>query len=254
MLSFLFPEGAATALWSSSSEGSVLAQWGSSAVLDSASSLQRAFDRVAQVDEGREVRYVRPRQVHGSTVIEVDRLWGSLKRSGDSLAEELAPPSHGTSFAEADAVVSWSSIGAPVVLTADCLPIALYCAETGGIAAVHAGWRGLVGGVLAETCRLLRRGRSDATIVGAIGPYIHQECYEFKGPEQDLVASRFGPGVFDHDHLNLSLVVEQVCAGEEVDLAFDCGICTGCDPNYPSSRIGGSQERLALAVVMGSRR
>src|SRR5262249_58299369 len=67
--------------------------------------------------------------------------------------------------------------GLPVLaLAADCLPIALARANGGtpALAVLHAGWRGLVGGIAAEGVQTLGGG-----LVGAIvGPGIGPCCYE----------------------------------------------------------------------------
>lgn len=65
---------------------------------------------------------------------------------------------------------------APMVLTADCLPVALVAA--GGVAMVHAGWRGLAGGVLEEGVAALRELGSAGPLTAAIGPGAGPCCYE----------------------------------------------------------------------------
>lgn len=75
---------------------------------------------------------------------------------------------------EGDALVSGSPRLALVVATADCVPVLLTSPDR--IAAVHAGWRGLVGGVLAEALEAL--GSTGARIEAWIGPSIGPCCYE----------------------------------------------------------------------------
>ena len=66
---------------------------------------------------------------------------------------------------------------APMVLTADCLPIAI--AGDGAVAMLHAGWRGLAGGILAEGVAARPRARRrPARCEAAIGPGAGACCYE----------------------------------------------------------------------------
>lgn len=64
------------------------------------------------------------------------------------------------------------------ILTADCLPVILADAEGQALAAVHGGWRGLVGGVLEAAVQSLPTAPTHAWLGPAIGP----EHYEV-GPE-----------------------------------------------------------------------
>ncbi|GAA4648336.1 purine nucleoside phosphorylase YfiH [Kistimonas scapharcae] len=83
---------------------------------------------------------------------------------------------------EAEADACWSDVrGHPcAVLTADCLPV-LFCNRTGThVAAAHAGWRGLAGGVL-ENAAATFADSPDALMVW-LGPAISQPCFEV-GPE-----------------------------------------------------------------------
>ena len=65
------------------------------------------------------------------------------------------------------------------ILTADCAPVLFADDEAGVIGAAHAGWRGALDGVLAETVRAMEAlGAARARIAAAVGPCIAQESYE----------------------------------------------------------------------------
>src|SRR5207248_6209071 len=72
-------------------------------------------------------------QVHGTKAVRVDKPWAA----GDGPA--------------ADAMVTDRSGIALGIVTADCAPVLLTDQQAGVIAAVHAGWRGAVAGVLEAT-------------------------------------------------------------------------------------------------------
>jgi YfiH family protein len=78
-----------------------------------------------------------------------------------------------------------------VTLVADCVPLALVDPVRQVGAVVHAGWRGLSGGIIANTLDVLRQtwGSAAGDLVAWIGPAIGDCCYEV-GPE---VAEHF-PG------------------------------------------------------------
>ena len=97
------------------------------------------------------------RQVHGATVVSVDEVGAGAGREADAAVTELL-----------DAVLC--------VQTADCVPIVLVGPEVLGV--VHAGWRGLVAGVVDRTVQAMR-DRRDGPIHAVIGPCIRPEAYEF---------------------------------------------------------------------------
>lgn len=85
---------------------------------------------------------------------------------------------------EADIIATDDPEIAVAIRTADCVPI-LLAEETGrAVAAVHAGWRGLVARApIAGVDALLRRfGVRPERLIAAIGPAIGACCYEV-GPE-----------------------------------------------------------------------
>jgi YfiH family protein len=113
------------------------------------------------------------RQVHGATVVTVAR-----------------PGEH--AGAEADAAVTACPGAVLLVRTADCAPVALAADSVVGIA--HAGWRGLVAGVVERTVDAMRAAGAGA-ITARVGPCISPSAYEFGAEELDAVAARYGEGV-----------------------------------------------------------
>ncbi|HET9445527.1 MAG TPA: peptidoglycan editing factor PgeF [Steroidobacteraceae bacterium] len=98
-------------------------------------------------------------QVHGNVVVEA--------------AAHDAPPT-------ADASFSRSPGQACVVLTADCLPVLLCDRDGTRVAAAHAGWRGLVGGVVETALRAMAVPSS--RVIAWLGPAIEKDMFEV-GPE-----------------------------------------------------------------------
>ena len=80
---------------------------------------------------------------------------------------------------EADAVVSRTPGLVLGALAADCAPVLLVDPEAKVIAAVHAGWRGAVGGVIEAAIETMKSlgARPDRTLA-AVGPCIGQASYE----------------------------------------------------------------------------
>lgn len=74
------------------------------------------------------------------------------------------------------------------VTAADCAPVWIVDSQNRQAALVHAGWRGVAGGVVGEGIAALReRGSEPASLALAIGPHLGPCCFEV-GPE---VAARF---------------------------------------------------------------
>lgn len=102
-------------------------------------------------------------QVHSAEIVTIDAPPGERPR-GDGLV--TATP--GIALA---------------VLTADCQPVLMADARAGVIAAVHAGWRGTLDGVLeAAIAAMEALGAERGAITAVVGPTISQRAYEV-GPE-----------------------------------------------------------------------
>lgn len=104
-------------------------------------------------------------QVHSADVVTVG-------------ADGRVPPG-----SRADALVTDRPGVALSVLTADCMPVLLADVDAGVIGTAHAGWRGLLAGVLEATLDTMEAlGADRAETVAVIGPCISQRAYEV-GPE-----------------------------------------------------------------------
>lgn len=81
---------------------------------------------------------------------------------------------------DADAVISADPSYACAVRTADCAPVLVACRVTGSVAAIHAGWRGIAGGVIAAavSAMVIRFGAVPGTMVAAVGPCARARRYE----------------------------------------------------------------------------
>lgn len=95
------------------------------------------------------------------------------------------------SCGEGDALVTESSALAVSVLTADCVPVLL--ASDHGVAAVHAGWRGIVAKVIQATVRRVQP--SEGPLEAWIGPAIGACCYEVGEEVATLVTESSRPEV-----------------------------------------------------------
>ena len=91
------------------------------------------------------------------------------------------------SGAEADGLVSERPDVLVGVHVADCVPILLARQDGKRVAAVHAGWRGIVAGVVPRALAVLGPGR----IVAAIGPCLSRAHFEV-GPEVAEAFARVG--------------------------------------------------------------
>lgn len=117
---------------------------------------------------------------------------------------------------------------ATLVLAADCLPVALI--SCGAVAMVHAGWRGLAGGILGEGVRALRELGASGPIAAAIGPGAGVCCYE-TGAEVHAAFARHGDAVRDGDHLDLKAIARRELRAAGVAEVHDVALCTICsDP------------------------
>jgi YfiH family protein len=151
----------------------------------------------------------------------------------------------------ADAAVSATSGVALAILTADCAPIA-FASPEGVIGVAHAGWRGLVAGVIEESVAAMR-ALGARSVTAVLGPCIHAECYEFGPADLDAVADRYGSGVRSETSdgqpaLDIPAAVRQALHQARAELVGDADICTSCSTEHWSWRARHDQQRQATVI------
>ena len=109
-------------------------------------------------------------QVHGTQVLELDSWQGGLT--------------------DADAAVSKTAGKVCVVMTADCLPLLLTNRHGNWVAALHAGWRGLAGGII-DSALAHYPGQRHELLVW-LGPCIGQQAFEVGHEVRSAFVAAFG--------------------------------------------------------------
>ena len=112
----------------------------------------------------------RPQQVHSATVLQAS-------------AASAAP------WPEADGLVGDAGGQSLWVCGADCTPVLLADPASGRVAACHAGWRGVAGGILLEAIRLLEQaGSRRGDLLVALGPAVSGANYQVETAVAEQVA------------------------------------------------------------------
>lgn len=133
-------------------------------------------------------------------------------------------------------------------LTADCLAIAVV--GTSAVGMVHAGWKGLGGGIVGAAVRELRQLEPGGhELIAAIGPGAGGCCYEVGDEVRDAFAAY--PEAQQGRNIDLRAVATRQLREAGVDTVHDVGICTICsDPEllYSHRRDHGVTGRQAGLV------
>ena len=187
------------------------------------------------------VPVVVPRQVHGIRIATV-----------------IEPPD---AVPEADGLLTATAGLAVGVTTADCVPLLLLEGRARVAAAVHAGWRGTLAGIVIEAVAAVRARTPAAPgdLRAAIGPAAGPCCYEV-GPEvraafEDRYGAAFVAPAFTtprlRPHLDLRLLVraQLEASGLAASAIQTLGPCTVCDSAYASYRRDGERAGRQLSLV-----
>lgn len=179
--------------------------------------------------------------------------------------EELRGGEVGTEVIQrqADALFSSRPGIACSVRSADCLPVLFADPRTGRVAAAHAGWRGLVRGILVSTLEaLVHRGSRVDDVLVAIGPHISVGAFEVSpevaaeiqaaAPGKPVVSYEFG----SRPHCDLRAVARaQLLTEGVVDAHIDDVFgCTMSDSTkfFSYRRDGKTSGRHLSAIVAGT--
>lgn len=134
-------------------------------------------------------------------------------------------PAGGPDVPEGDGQVCTAPGVAAAVLVADCLPIVV--AAPGAVVVLHAGWRGLAGGIVAAGVRALRAAGAGERFVAAIGPGAGGCCYEV-GDDVHAAFADYGGAVRHGQNLDLKAIARADLEAAGADEVHDIGLCTLC--------------------------
>lgn len=173
-------------------------------------------------------------QVHGCTVADA------------GLADETS---------EADAACTRQAGVVCAVMTADCLPV-LFCDRAGTVvAAAHAGWRGLLDGVLENSLQAMRV--PPGSVMAWLGPAIGQAAFEVGAEVRDAFVARqaeaaqaFVAGAPGKWHADLYVLARLRLQAAGVSQIYGGGLCTVSDPArfFSARRDGLRSGRMASLI------
>lgn len=204
-------------------------------VEDNAGCVRMNRQIVAQMTPG-EPRWMK--QVHGTRVVDAETVTG----------EDV----------EADAQTCVTPGVVCAVQVADCLPVLIAAQNGKGVAAVHAGWRSLAGGVIENAVKNLRERMNDeaAPMRAWLGPRIGDDdfavgdevvsAFEAAYPEaQSAVKTKAG-----QKYLSLAVYAKAALAKAGIEAVEDCGLSTVADPvRFYSYRRDGKQTGRHAALI-----
>ncbi|RKY56656.1 MAG: peptidoglycan editing factor PgeF [Candidatus Neomarinimicrobiota bacterium] len=140
------------------------------------------------------------------------------------------------------------------VKTADCAPVILFDPVRKVVGAIHAGWKGIVKNIISKTINVMETifNTKPYNILVAIGPAIHDCCYEVKSEvacefDYSEVVERNGKL-----YLNSVLAIKNrlVKSGLLLDNINDIALCTSCnaDKFFSYRRDKGQTGRLMTVI------
>jgi len=177
------------------------------------------------------------RQVHGARVVDA---------------------ASASALTEADASFTASAGVVCAILVADCMPVLFTDREGSRVAAAHAGWRGLAGGVLEAT--LAASGLDPARTLAWIGPAIGPTRFEVGDDVREAFRSVDGADVAAVDGCfrphapgkwlaDLPALARMRLASCRVDTVVASGLCTATDDQrFYSYRRDGITGRMAALI------
>jgi hypothetical protein len=156
---------------------------------------------------------------------------------------------------EADATYTRDPERVCLVATADCLPVLVTSRDGSHVAAIHAGWRGLLKGIIPRSLQAL--GLPGHEILAWLGPAISQPCYEvgeevrqsFIKADTDF-KSAFVPSPNSRWLLDLYAIARLQLAKQGVTQIYGGQYCTYSDPKnfFSYRRDGGIKGQMATLI------
>ena len=166
-------------------------------------------------------------------------------------------------ISETDALVTNQPGLCLCVQTADCVPVLLFDPKAKVIAAVHAGWRGTVGGIVENAVRKMTRnyGASAENIMAAIGPSISPDIYEVGDevvdaarqtiPNVETTLHKNGSGKFHFNlwEANRQLLLKNGLPEQNIEVLGACSF-SEAEKYYSARREGVETGRMVSGIML----
>ena len=192
-------------------------------------------------------KMVFPAQTHSSNIVEVN----------ENKYTDL--------FNDTDALITNVPGICVAVMSADCVPVLLYDPSSRSVAAIHAGWRGTVAGIVPKAIEMMKhRFNADPSqMIAGIGPSICGEVYEVGGEVAEEFTCVFddrdgivkpkdnGKFLLDLWEANKKMLLKSGLREENIEIA---GICTykNADKFFSARRSGNKAGRFGAGILLVS--
>lgn len=199
-------------------------------------------------------------QVHGTDScnmdLQTDSFFDDLDTSYKEHQQNALSSYYRENLTQADASYATVKNIACAVKTADCLPILITNTAGTWISAIHAGWRGLLAGVISNTIKNYTHNNAD--LLAWIGPAICQEHFVVGSEVKELfetshlihasVAKK--SSITNKWHIDLNAIAANMLTQLGIYNIFSGHYCTYCDKNlfYSYRRDGDKSGRLITLI------
>ena len=200
-------------------------------------------------------RLILPRQTHSSNILCIDHALLSL-----------SPQEQSERLQGIDAVVTDVPQTCIGVSTADCIPVLLYDEHRRVVAAIHAGWRGTVAGIVLKCISVMvsRYGCSTTDIKAIIAPGISLDSFEIgdevyqefanAGFAMERIAKRYPASQGEKWHIDLweANRLQLIEAGVKEENIQVVGVCTYKNHNefFSARRLGIASGRIFNGIML----
>lgn len=155
-------------------------------------------------------------------------------------------------YPEGDGIIIQEKNVMAVIRTADCTPLYFWTPEGDTAGVIHIGWRGLHSGIGNNLLDMLRKKGTDTNELSFFtGPAIEGNCYTVQQDVVDLFKDfSYSNRIFAKTPEGYSLDVTRgvesclIESGVPAENISRLGICTFCDPRFPSYRRGDREKRI----------
>ena len=153
-----------------------------------------------------------------------------------------------------DAIISTSKSVVLSIQVADCIPLYLADPDNNVIGIVHAGWRGIEKGIVANSInKMITLGADNNRIIAYIGPSIQKCCFEIgpevakKFPINFQINSSYDRSFLDLQKLTINLLINNSISYNNIISSNECTKCNS--DKYFSYRNTGLKSGRMIGII-----